>query len=92
MKKLTYLLLIAFFAAALPARAQKPNPRLLTPDNGVVLFIDHQPQMAFSTKNIKMTLLRNNLAGLSKATTIVQSVHRTHHRVGKLCRRHLARD
>ncbi|CAA9341525.1 MAG: FIG002283: Isochorismatase family protein [uncultured Cytophagales bacterium] len=70
MKKLTCLLLLAVFAGALPARAQKPSPKLLTPDNCVVLLIDHQPQMGFSTKNIEMTLLRNNLAGLSKATQL----------------------
>ncbi|MBD0255162.1 MAG: hydrolase [Cytophagales bacterium] len=70
MKKSALLLLTAVFAVVLPARAQKPSPKLLTPDNCVVLLIDHQPQMAFGTKNIEMTLLRNNLAGLSKATQL----------------------
>jgi nicotinamidase-related amidase len=72
MKKTSFLSLwaIALVANLLTtnqAWAQKPSPKLLTPDNSVVLLIDHQSQMAFGVKNIDVTLLRNNLAGLSKA-------------------------
>ncbi|MDJ0837256.1 MAG: hydrolase [Acidobacteriota bacterium] len=47
--------------------AQKPSPRLLTPDNATLLLIDHQPQMAFATASIDMVELRNNVTGLAKA-------------------------
>jgi nicotinamidase-related amidase len=70
MKKLTILLIVLAIILSVPLLAQKPSPKLLTPDNCVVLLIDHQPQMGFSVKNIEVATLRNNLAGLSKATQL----------------------
>ncbi|MDO1449956.1 hydrolase [Rhodocytophaga aerolata] len=70
MKKLTILLILLAIVLSMPLLAQKPSPMLLTPDNCVVLLIDHQPQMGFSVKNIEVATLRNNLAGLSKATQL----------------------
>jgi len=39
----------------------------LTPQNSVLLFIDHQPQMAFGVANIDRQILKNNVVGLAKA-------------------------
>ena len=41
------------------------NPNEITIDNSVVIFIDHQPWVAFSVKSIDAALLVNNLAGLA---------------------------
>ena len=43
---------------------------LLTPDNCTVIFIDHQPQMAFGVANIDRQLLVNNTLGLAKAAKV----------------------
>lgn len=50
-------------ATAKPA----PGKTLLNPDNHLVILIDHQPQMAFATKSIDVTTLRNNVTGLAKS-------------------------
>ena len=42
----------------------------LTPQNSVLLFIDHQPQMAFGVANIDRQLLKNNVVGLAKAAKV----------------------
>ncbi len=42
----------------------------LTPQNSVLLFIDHQPQMAFGVANIDRQTLKNNVVGLAKAAKI----------------------
>ena len=39
----------------------------LTPDNSVLLFIDHQPQMAFGVQSIDRQVLKNNVVALAKA-------------------------
>jgi nicotinamidase-related amidase len=41
------------------------NPNEITIDNSVLVFIDHQPWVAFSVKSIDAGLLVNNLAGLA---------------------------
>lgn len=46
------------------------KPDLLTPDNCVLLFIDHQPQMAFGVTNIDCQTLKNNTVGLAKAASV----------------------
>jgi nicotinamidase-related amidase len=48
------------------------NPKLevLTPQNSQVLFIDHQPQMAFGVQSIDRQTLKNNVIGLAKAAKI----------------------
>lgn len=46
------------------------SPRLLTPDNCMLLLIDHQPQMAFATHSIDGQTLINNVTGLAKSAKI----------------------
>jgi nicotinamidase-related amidase len=45
------------------------NPKLevLTPANCQVIFIDHQPQMAFGVQSIDRQVLKNNAVALAKA-------------------------
>lgn len=43
---------------------------LLTPQNCTVIFIDHQPQMAFGVTSIDRQQLINNTVGLAKAAKI----------------------
>jgi len=40
---------------------------LLTPDNSQMIFIDHQPQMAFGVESIDRQTLKNNVVALAKA-------------------------
>jgi nicotinamidase-related amidase len=48
------------------------NPKLevLTPHNSQLIFIDHQPQMAFGVQSIDRQTLKNNVLGLAKAGKI----------------------
>lgn len=48
------------------------NPKLevLTPSNSQLIFIDHQPQMAFGVQSIDRQVLKNNVVGLAKAARI----------------------
>jgi nicotinamidase-related amidase len=46
------------------------SPRLLTPDNCMLLLIDHQPQMAFATRSIDSETLINNVTGLAKSAKV----------------------
>lgn len=69
-KTLPLLLTLAVLALPSAAFAQKPSPRLLTPQNSVVLIIDQQPQMAFATRSIDIVDLRNNVTGLAKAAKV----------------------
>ncbi len=43
---------------------------LLTPDNCQLIFIDHQPQMAFGVQSIDRQVLKNNVVALAKAARI----------------------
>jgi nicotinamidase-related amidase len=43
---------------------------LLTPENSVLLFIDHQPQMAFGVVNIDRQALKNNVVALAKSAKV----------------------
>lgn len=43
------------------------NPELLTPQNCQLIFIDHQPQMAFGVQSIDRQVLKNNTVALAKA-------------------------
>jgi nicotinamidase-related amidase len=45
--------------------SEKPN--LMTPDNSVLILIDHQPWVAFSVESINRSLLVNNVTGLATA-------------------------
>ena len=48
------------------------NPKLeqLTPQNCQVIFIDHQPQMAFGVQSIDRQVLKNNTVALAKSAKI----------------------
>ncbi|MEX2520734.1 MAG: hydrolase [Paracoccaceae bacterium] len=48
------------------------NPKLdlLTPGNSQIIFIDHQPQMAFGVQSIDRQTLKNNVAALAKAARV----------------------
>ncbi|QBF31012.1 hydrolase [Thalassococcus sp. S3] len=45
-------------------------PDLLTPENCQLIFIDHQPQMAFSVSSIDIQTLKNNVVLLAKAAKL----------------------
>jgi nicotinamidase-related amidase len=47
-----------------------PKLEVLTPDNSQLIFIDHQPQMAFGVQSIDRQTLKNNVVGLAKAAKI----------------------
>ncbi len=44
--------------------------KLLTPDNCVIAFIDHQPQMAFGVQSHDRQEIKNNTVGLAKAAKV----------------------
>lgn len=44
--------------------------KLITPDNCVFLFIDHQPQMAFGVTSIDRQLLKNNVIAMAKTAKL----------------------
>lgn len=46
------------------------KPELLTPDNAQIIFIDHQPQMAFGVTSIDRQTLKNNVVALAKAAKL----------------------
>lgn len=43
---------------------------LLTPDNCQMIFIDHQPQMAFGVQSMDRGVLKNNVVGLAKSAKV----------------------
>ena len=43
---------------------------VLTPQNCQVIFIDHQPQMAFGVQSIDRQVLKNNTVGLAKGAKL----------------------
>src|ERR1700693_1613414 len=51
-------------------RSKRSEKGLLTPDNCVVAFIDHQPQMLFGTSNLDRQSIINTTVALAKATRI----------------------
>jgi nicotinamidase-related amidase len=44
-----------------------PKLKVLTPQNSQIIFIDHQPQMAFGVQSIDRQTLKNNVVALAKA-------------------------
>lgn len=48
----------------------KSKLEVLTPDNCQMIFIDHQPQMAFGVQSIDRQTLKNNVVGLAKAAKV----------------------
>jgi len=65
---------------SLEVMAQKPSPELLTPDNHVLVLVDHEGQMAFAVENVSIGELRNNTAIVAggskifKVPTVVTTV------------------
>ncbi|WP_030211574.1 hydrolase [Streptomyces bikiniensis] len=47
-----------------------PSPDLLTPDNAMMLFVDHQPQMFFGAASADRAGVINATVGLAKAATV----------------------
>ncbi|MFE6306147.1 hydrolase [Nocardiopsis sp. NPDC057823] len=47
-----------------------PSPDLLTPDNAMVLFVDHQPQMFFGASSSDRAGVINATVGLAKAARV----------------------
>ena len=70
MKALNLLIATVLTTAATTSFAAKPGPSMLNPKNHTLILIDHQPQMAFATKNIDIQTLRNNTVGLVKAAKV----------------------
>lgn len=62
--KTTVKMLIGLYAliCSITVAAQKPSPELLTPDNHVLVLVDHEGQMAFAVENLSIGELRNNTA------------------------------
>ncbi len=50
--------------------AHNPKLEVLTPQNSQIIFIDHQPQMAFGVQSIDRQVLKNNTVGLAKAARV----------------------
>ncbi len=48
----------------------KEKLEVLTPENSQLIFIDHQPQMAFGVQSIDRQVLKNNVVGLAKAAKV----------------------
>ena len=48
----------------------KQKTEVLTPENSQLIFIDHQPQMAFGVQSIDRQTLKNNVVGLAKAAKV----------------------
>jgi nicotinamidase-related amidase len=47
-----------------------PRLEVLTPQNSQLIFIDHQPQMAFGVQSIDRQMLKNNAVALAKAAKV----------------------
>lgn len=45
-------------------------PEILTPDNSQLIFIDHQPQMAFGVQSMDRQTMKNNAVMLAKAAKL----------------------
>ena len=72
---ITMLVVATSVCAQTPTRTQAgASPRLLTPQNAVLVLIDHQPQMAFAAQSMDTQLLVNNVTGLAKAAKVFKVV------------------
>ena len=54
----------------MPKATAAPGKTLLTPTDHTLILIDYQPQMAFATKSIDATLLRNNTGLVARSAKI----------------------
>jgi nicotinamidase-related amidase len=48
------------------------SPNLITPENSVLILIDHQPWVAFAVESIDRSLLVNNVTGLAYAAKALE--------------------
>ena len=48
----------------------KQQLEVLTPENSQLIFIDHQPQMAFGVQSIDRQMLKNNVVALAKSAKV----------------------
>ena len=72
-------------------RVKRSEKGLLTPDNCVVAFIDHQPQMLFGISNFDRQSIINSTVALAKATRIFDMPSCVDHgRNQELQRQHVA--
>lgn len=73
-------LLALLMVTSVAVFAQKPSPRLLTPANHTLVLVDYEGQMAFATKSIGISDLRDNVglvaggASIFKVPTVVTTV------------------
>ncbi|MGZ9934859.1 hydrolase [Streptomyces sp. NC-S4] len=58
------------FALDLDAVHAAPSPDLITPDNAMMLFVDHQPQMFFGAASTDRVSVINATVGLAKAAKV----------------------
>jgi nicotinamidase-related amidase len=49
-----------------------PKLKLLTAENSQLIFIDHQPQMAFGVQSIDRQMLKNNVVALAKSARVFE--------------------
>jgi nicotinamidase-related amidase len=63
---------LAAFIKGIIQEITMTNPKLevLTPQNSQLIFIDHQPQMAFGVQSIDRQVLKNNAVALAKAAKV----------------------
>ena len=52
------------------ATSSKEKLQVLTPENSQLIFIDHQPQMAFGVQSIDRQTLKNNVVALAKSAKV----------------------
>ncbi|MEN7531971.1 hydrolase, partial [Cupriavidus sp. DL-D2] len=52
------------------SNANNAKLEVLTPRNSQLIFIDHQPQMAFGVQSMDRQTMKNNVVGLAKAAKI----------------------
>src|SRR5512145_991724 len=48
----------------------KQQLEVLTPENSQLIFIDHQPQMAFGVQSMDRQTLKNNVVALAKSAKV----------------------
>lgn len=79
-RKFNFFFTIILLVSTMSVYAQKPAPRLLSPTNHTLVLIDYEGQMAFATKSIDMSNLRDNVglvsggAKIFKVPTVVTTV------------------
>lgn len=70
MKKYVFIIVIVLITSIVKAQEARGKLTLLNPENSMVIFIDHQPQMAFGITSINRQLLLNNTVALAKTAKV----------------------